>query len=84
MSTTCQVGGDPVKGHVDEPGPQYMRVMAGGWGGGRAGTMPCMLLISLLKPKVISRRENANLCTTLGNADSSSLFWKPANIGSLL
>ena len=35
MSTTCQVGGDPVKGHVDEPGPQYMRVMAGGWGGGR-------------------------------------------------
>lgn len=36
MSTTCQVGGDPVRSHVDEPGPQYVRVMAVGGGGGGA------------------------------------------------
>lgn len=39
MSTTCQVGGDPVRSHVDEPGPQYVRVMAGGAVAGRGKTI---------------------------------------------
>lgn len=41
-----------------------MRV--GGWRGGRAGTLPCMLLIPLLKPKVISRREMLTCASLLG------------------
>lgn len=46
-----------------------------------AGRLPCWLLIALLKPKVTSRERNANSCTTLRNADSSSLFWRLVNPG---
>lgn len=38
----------------------------GGWGGGRAETLPCMLLIPLLKPKVISQREMLTCAPLLG------------------
>lgn len=31
-STTCQVGGGPVRSQVDKPGPQYVRMMAGAGG----------------------------------------------------